>query len=82
MAEEKAPYGHIGRSSAKVQREPNLGGQEKTYLVLRRSDDDGFPFRIGFSRARLILKHLEAIKQFLQEYGETKKEETHGKHEN
>lgn len=63
------PYGNIGKSSANVETQKNTAEQDKIYLVLRRSDDDTFPFRLGFSRARLILKHIEAIRQFLADYG-------------
>jgi len=39
----------------------------KPMLVLKRSDDDKFPFQFGVSKAKLILAHLEEIRGFVQE---------------
>ena len=39
-------------------------------LVLKKSDDDKFPFQFGVKKAKLILAHLEDIKNFVMEFGE------------
>jgi hypothetical protein len=36
-------------------------------LVLRDRDDDKFPFSFGVRKARLILAHLDDIRQFVTE---------------
>jgi hypothetical protein len=39
----------------------------KPILVLRRSEDDKFPFSFGIAKAKLILENLEEIKKFVEE---------------
>ncbi len=39
----------------------------KPILILRRSEDDKFPFSFGLSKAKLILENLEDIKKFVAE---------------
>ena len=39
----------------------------KPILVLKRAEDDKFPFSFGASKARLILENLEEIKKFVAE---------------
>lgn len=39
----------------------------KPTLILRRSEDDKFPFSFGLSKARLILENIEEIKKFVEE---------------
>ena len=39
----------------------------KPILVLRRNDEDKFPFSFGVSKARLIVEHIEEIKKFVEE---------------
>ena len=39
----------------------------KPILVLRRSEEDKFPFSFGLAKARLILENLEEIKKFVAE---------------
>lgn len=34
-------------------------------LVLRRSDDDKYPFSFGLTKAKMILEHLDDIKNFV-----------------
>ena len=34
-------------------------------IVLKRREGDDFPFQFGLSKARLILQHLEEIRQFV-----------------
>ena len=37
----------------------------KPILVLRRSEDDKFPFSFGIAKAKLILENYEEIKKFV-----------------
>jgi len=39
----------------------------KPLLVIKRSEDDKFPFSFGVSKARLILDNIEEIKKFVEE---------------
>ena len=39
----------------------------KPVLVLKRSEDEKFPFSFGVSKAKMILEHLEEIKKFVEE---------------
>lgn len=39
----------------------------KPVLVIRRSEDDKYPFAFGLGKARLILENLEEIKKFVEE---------------
>jgi len=39
----------------------------KPLLVLKRSEDDNFPFSFGMSKAKLILENIEEIKKFVEE---------------
>lgn len=39
-------------------------------LVLKRSEDDPYPFRFGKSKAKLIVDNLEEIKKFAAEEAE------------
>ena len=41
----------------------------KPLLVLKRREDDKFPFSFGLSKARLILENIDAIKKFVDEVG-------------
>ncbi len=36
-------------------------------LVIKRSEDDKFPFSFGLSKARMILENIEEIKKFVAE---------------
>jgi hypothetical protein len=36
-------------------------------VVLKRNEDDNYPFRFGYWKARLILEHIEDIKKFVKE---------------
>lgn len=36
-------------------------------LVLKRGDEEKFPFSFGLSKAKMILDHIEEIKQFVKE---------------
>ncbi len=39
----------------------------KPVLIMKRSEDDKYPFTFGLSKARLILENLEEIKRFVEE---------------
>jgi hypothetical protein len=41
----------------------------KPLIILKRNEEDKFPFSFGVSKARLILDHIEEIKKFVQENG-------------
>jgi hypothetical protein len=43
----------------------------KPTLVLKRSEDEKFPFTFGLSKAKMILDHLEDIKKFVEENDKT-----------
>lgn len=36
-------------------------------LILKRNENDRYPFSFGMSKARLILEAIEEIKKFVQE---------------
>jgi hypothetical protein len=36
-------------------------------IVLKRNDDDKFPFSFGKGKARLIVENFDAIKEFAEE---------------
>ena len=39
----------------------------KPILVLKRSEDDKFPFSFGLAKAKMILECIEEIKKFVEE---------------
>jgi hypothetical protein len=39
----------------------------KPILILKRSEDDKYPFSFGISKARLIVENIEEIKKFVEE---------------
>lgn len=39
----------------------------KPLLVIKRDEDDKYPFSFGLSKARLILENIEEIKKFVEE---------------
>lgn len=41
--------------------------QGKPILILKRNEDDRFPFSFGVSKARLIVENFDAIKKFVDE---------------
>ena len=41
----------------------------KPLIIIKRSEDDKYPFSFGLSKARLILDNLEEIKKFVEENG-------------
>lgn len=36
-------------------------------IVLKRDEDDRFPFQFGIKKAKLILEHIEDIKEFVED---------------
>jgi hypothetical protein len=36
-------------------------------IVLKRDEDDRFPFQFGIKKAKLILDHIDDIKDFVEE---------------
>lgn len=36
-------------------------------IVLKRSEDDPFPFRFGKNKAKLLVENFEAVKKFAEE---------------
>lgn len=39
----------------------------KPVLILRRDENDKYPFSFGLTKARLILENIEEIKKFVAE---------------
>lgn len=39
----------------------------KPVLILKRNEEDKYPFSFGVSKAKLILENVEAIKKFVEE---------------
>lgn len=39
----------------------------KPVLIIRRTEDDKYPFSFGMSKAKLILENLEEIKRFVED---------------
>jgi hypothetical protein len=39
----------------------------KPVIIIRRNEDDKYPFTFGMSKARLILENLEEIKRFVED---------------
>ena len=40
----------------------------KPILILRRSEEDKYPFSFGLSKAKLILENIEEIKNFVAKH--------------
>lgn len=39
----------------------------KPILILKRDEEDKYPFSFGLSKARLILENIDEIKKFVEE---------------
>jgi len=39
----------------------------KPMIVLKRSEDEKFPFSFGMTKAKMILENIEEIKKFVEE---------------
>ncbi|MBI5700790.1 hypothetical protein HZC34_02945 [Candidatus Saganbacteria bacterium] len=44
----------------------------KPMLVLKRSEDEKFPFSFGLTKAKMILESIEEIKKFVAEEDQPK----------
>ncbi len=42
----------------------------KPVLILKRSEEDKFPFSFGLGKARLIIENIEEIKKFIEDNSE------------
>ena len=42
----------------------------KPVLILKRSEEDKFPFSFGLGKARLIMENIEEIKKFIEDNSE------------
>ena len=40
-------------------------------LVLKRDENDSYPFSFGVTKAKLVVEGIEAIKKFIAEYDES-----------
>ena len=36
-------------------------------IIIKRKEDDKYPFTFGLSKAKLVLEHIEDIKEFVEE---------------
>jgi len=43
----------------------------KPIIVIKRDEEDKYPFSFGLSKAKLILENLEEIKKFVEENGQS-----------
>jgi len=39
----------------------------KPVIIIKRNEEDKYPFSFGVNKAKLILEHLEEIKNFVEE---------------
>ncbi len=39
-------------------------------IVLSQGEDDKFPFQFGLKKAKLVLEHLNEIKQFVEKHSQ------------
>lgn len=53
-----------GENKAIVERGEFKG---KPVLILKRDEEDKYPFSFGLSKAKLIVENFEAIKKFVEE---------------
>jgi hypothetical protein len=67
--EPKGDSMEVKRSTAKIEKHENHKKIPTNYLVLRVFDEDKYPFRLTVSRARLIIRHMEDLKDFVENYG-------------
>jgi hypothetical protein len=40
----------------------------KPILVIKRNENDQYPFSFGLSKAKLILENIDEIRNFVEEY--------------
>jgi len=41
-------------------------------LIIRQTPQDKFPFQFGLKKARLIVEHIEEIREFVEKHSEGK----------
>jgi len=41
----------------------------KPIIVIKRNEEDSYPFSFGVAKAKLILENIEEIKKFVEENG-------------
>ncbi len=46
--------------------------QGKPIIILKRNEEDKYPFSFGVSKAKLILDNVDEIKKFVSENDKTK----------
>lgn len=39
----------------------------KPVIIIKRNEEDKYPFSFGVNKAKLVLEHLEEIKNFVEE---------------
>ena len=44
-------------------------------IILKRDDDDNFPFQFGLGKAKLIIANIDEIQKFVNDNQEFEKEE-------
>ena len=44
-------------------------------IILKRDDDDNFPFQFGLGKAKLIIANIDEIQKFVNDNQEIEKEE-------
>ncbi len=47
----------------------------KPVLILKRSEEDRYPFSFGLTKARLIVENFEEIKKFVEENSQAEAQE-------
>ncbi len=40
----------------------------KVTLIIRRAEDDKFPFQFGLRKAKMVLDHVEDIRRFVERH--------------
>ncbi|MFY9402794.1 MAG: hypothetical protein WAQ07_05250 [Candidatus Omnitrophota bacterium] len=42
----------------------------KPILIIKRNENDQYPFSFGLSKAKLILENIDEIRNFVEEHGQ------------
>ena len=48
----------------------------KPVLILKRSEEDRYPFSFGLGKARLIVENFEEIKKFVEDNSQAEQQES------
>jgi len=43
-------------------------------IILGQGDEDRYPFQFGLKKAKLVIEHIEAIKQFVEKHSKEEQE--------